>query len=447
MQAAVGVAQLDKLPGFIAARRRNFARLHEGLRDLRGVLRCCPRPRPAPSPSWFGFPMPCGPGAPFEPQRADRATSSRARSPPGCSSPATSSASRPTPTSTYRVVGDLANTDLVMSDAFWIGVYPGPHRRRCSTTWWTPCARGAGAERARGGARGRSRSRAGAHRARSGASSAARGVLITGGTGFVGAWLLEASGGPTTSLDAGVGARGADARPRALHRAAPAPGEARGIRPARGDVRSFDAPGSVHPRDPRRRLGRRGAVRARAARDVRHDRAGHPPHARARCRATGARSVLLHQLGRGLRPPAARTRAHVREDYPGAPDPLDSGQVYGEGKRAAELLGAVHARESGLTASGSRGCSRSSGRTCRSTGTSRSATSSATGWPAGRSPSRATARRSARICTAPTWPSGCGPSCVRGASVPAVQRRLGTGGVDRRGRAAAWPRRSRRACR
>jgi len=123
MQAAVGVAQLDKLPEFIRARRQNFARLADELRDLDHVLQL-PEPTPCAEPSWFGFPLMVRPGAPFtrrdlvrhleDHQIATRLVfgGNLTRQPAYAES-------------TYRVVGDLSVTDRVMRDAFWIGVYPG----------------------------------------------------------------------------------------------------------------------------------------------------------------------------------------------------------------------------------------------------------------------------------------------------------------------------------
>ena len=70
MQAAVGVAQLDKLDGFIAARGRNFRRLHEGLSRPRRSSSSCPRRRPGSDPSWFGFPLVVRAEAPFSRGRA-----------------------------------------------------------------------------------------------------------------------------------------------------------------------------------------------------------------------------------------------------------------------------------------------------------------------------------------------------------------------------------------
>jgi CDP-6-deoxy-D-xylo-4-hexulose-3-dehydrase len=123
MQAAVGVAQLDKLPTFIEARRRNFRRLHEGLRDLEEFF-VLPEATPGSDPSWFGFPVAVRTGAPFTRNDAvafleGRQIATRllfagnlVRQP----------AYRDVP---HRRIGDLANADFVMNHVFWIGVYPG----------------------------------------------------------------------------------------------------------------------------------------------------------------------------------------------------------------------------------------------------------------------------------------------------------------------------------
>jgi len=123
MQAAVGLSQLDHLEDFIAARRRNFALLTAGMKDLEDLF-VLPEATPGTEPSWFGFLLTLREGAPFtrdalvqhlnahkigtrllfagnlirQPYMKDR---------------------------DFRVVGDLANSDRVMRDAFWIGLYPG----------------------------------------------------------------------------------------------------------------------------------------------------------------------------------------------------------------------------------------------------------------------------------------------------------------------------------
>lgn len=122
LQAAAGVAQIAKLPAFIEARRRNFRRLYDGLRDLPDLV--LPSWDPRADVSWFAFPVTVRPEAPFS--RADLVGALEAakiatrvvfagnllRQP----------AYRGIP---RRVVGDLRNTDLVMDRTFFVGVYPG----------------------------------------------------------------------------------------------------------------------------------------------------------------------------------------------------------------------------------------------------------------------------------------------------------------------------------
>jgi len=123
MQAAVGVAQLQKLPGFIEARRRNFRTLHEGLRGLEEFF-ILPEATPESDPSWFGFPLAVRPGARVTRDSVVRFLESRRigtrlmfagnllRQPAYAGVK-------------HRVVGDLANSDFVMNQVFWVGVYPG----------------------------------------------------------------------------------------------------------------------------------------------------------------------------------------------------------------------------------------------------------------------------------------------------------------------------------
>ncbi len=123
MQAAVGVAQLAKLPGFVAARRRNFATLHAGLRHLEEWL-ILPEPTPKSEPSWFGFPIAVRSDAPFHRDdmvKALEASGVATRQLFGANltrQPAYAEVP-------HRRIGDLANSDFAMSNVFWIGVYPG----------------------------------------------------------------------------------------------------------------------------------------------------------------------------------------------------------------------------------------------------------------------------------------------------------------------------------
>ena len=123
MQAAVGVAQLDRLDDFIAARRRNFDTLTTLLKPLENEL-ILPEATPNSEPSWFGFPITlrdtCKTKRDDLTQYLDanrigtrllfggnliRQPYMRGRN--------------------YRVVGDLTNADMVTERTFWIGIYPG----------------------------------------------------------------------------------------------------------------------------------------------------------------------------------------------------------------------------------------------------------------------------------------------------------------------------------
>jgi CDP-6-deoxy-D-xylo-4-hexulose-3-dehydrase len=123
MQAAVGVAQLGKLEGFIARRRANFQKLRDGLRGLEEIL-VLPEATPGTEPSWFGFPIAVREGAPVSRNDVVGHLESRkiaTRLLFGGNmvrQPAYEGA-------TLRIAAPLTNTDFVMNQVFWIGVYPG----------------------------------------------------------------------------------------------------------------------------------------------------------------------------------------------------------------------------------------------------------------------------------------------------------------------------------
>lgn len=126
LQAAIGCAQLEKFPEFVVRRRHNFERLHHALSDTTHKL-ILPEACPDSEPSWFGFLITCRDGIDrnqvvqyverkgvqtrmlfagnlikhpcFDQMRAEKAG--------------------------YRVAGDLQQTDRIMKDTFWVGVYPG----------------------------------------------------------------------------------------------------------------------------------------------------------------------------------------------------------------------------------------------------------------------------------------------------------------------------------
>jgi CDP-6-deoxy-D-xylo-4-hexulose-3-dehydrase len=127
MQAAVGVAQLKKLPAFIAARKQNFAHLKAGLQNKNKNLEdhlVLPEATPNSDPSWFGFPLLLRETAPFSRNALIEFLNGRkigTRQLFGGNlvrQPAYAGLN-------YRVVGDLRTSDRVMNQAFWIGVYPG----------------------------------------------------------------------------------------------------------------------------------------------------------------------------------------------------------------------------------------------------------------------------------------------------------------------------------
>jgi CDP-6-deoxy-D-xylo-4-hexulose-3-dehydrase len=123
LQASVGVAQLKKLPAFIAARKKNFAILKEGLSDLSEVF-VMPEATPNSDPAWFGFPILLRSEAPFGRKDLinyldDRKIGTRLLFGGNLTRQPAYKDVR------YRKVGTLENSDLVMNQLFWIGVFPG----------------------------------------------------------------------------------------------------------------------------------------------------------------------------------------------------------------------------------------------------------------------------------------------------------------------------------
>ena len=123
LAAAVGLAQLDKLPGFITARQVRFEHLRMRLQDLEEFF-LLPEATPGSEPSWFGFPLAVRPTAPFTRNQLVRHLDDH------------KIATRPLFAGNllrqpayqgiaHRVVGKLDNTDFVMERVFWLGVYPG----------------------------------------------------------------------------------------------------------------------------------------------------------------------------------------------------------------------------------------------------------------------------------------------------------------------------------
>lgn len=128
MQAAIGVAQLEKLPEFTARRRENYAYLREALRSIEDIL-IMPQATEGSDPSWFGYLMTVRDGAPVTRDALVGAMEAAkiqtrmlfagniVRQPAFDAMRASGNG--------YRVVGELVNTDRIMNDSFWIGVFPG----------------------------------------------------------------------------------------------------------------------------------------------------------------------------------------------------------------------------------------------------------------------------------------------------------------------------------
>jgi CDP-6-deoxy-D-xylo-4-hexulose-3-dehydrase len=123
MQAAVGVSQLAHLENFIAARRRNFDLLRNGLKSL-GDFFILPEPTPNSEPSWFGFVLTVRESAPFSRDAIVRYLNEHGI---GTRLLFGGNLVRQPYMSgrNFRVHGALNNSDTIMKQTFWIGVYPG----------------------------------------------------------------------------------------------------------------------------------------------------------------------------------------------------------------------------------------------------------------------------------------------------------------------------------
>jgi CDP-6-deoxy-D-xylo-4-hexulose-3-dehydrase len=127
MQAAVGVAQLEKLPAFIEKRKENFVTLYNGLKDLEELF-ILPKATPDSDPSWFGFMITLKDGLKFS--RNDIVEYLESNNIQTRNLFAGNIIRQPifddmVKDIDYKVVGELPNTDKIMNDSFWVGIYPG----------------------------------------------------------------------------------------------------------------------------------------------------------------------------------------------------------------------------------------------------------------------------------------------------------------------------------
>ena len=126
MQAAIGCAQLEKFPEFVKKRRKNFERLLMGLQDVQDKL-ILPVAQPNSNPSWFGFMMTCKEGTEREkvvPYIEKHGVQTRMLFAGNLIKHPCFDELRNRKEG-YRIVGTLKNTDRIMKDTFWVGVYPG----------------------------------------------------------------------------------------------------------------------------------------------------------------------------------------------------------------------------------------------------------------------------------------------------------------------------------
>lgn len=126
MQAAIGCAQLDKLPDFVDKRRENFQYLSKGLSKLTDKL-ILPSPCENANPSWFGYMITCKNGVnknDIVQFLEEHGVQTRMLFAGNLTKQPCFDQMRKSGTG-YRIVNQLENTDRVMEDTFWIGLYPG----------------------------------------------------------------------------------------------------------------------------------------------------------------------------------------------------------------------------------------------------------------------------------------------------------------------------------
>ena len=122
MQAALGLSQLAKVEGFIQKRKDNYNYLKKNLETVEGLW--IAQATPNSDPSWFGFPITLEPKHPVNRENLLRFLDSRKIGTRLLfagniiKQPAYENVD-------FHVVGNLTNTDVVMTRSFWVGVYPG----------------------------------------------------------------------------------------------------------------------------------------------------------------------------------------------------------------------------------------------------------------------------------------------------------------------------------
>ena len=126
MQAAIGCAQIEKFPSFVERRRHNFDRLHNALKEVSDKL-ILPEPCPDSRPSWFGFLITCKEGVDRNhvvQYVESKGVQTRMLFAGNLTKHPCFDQMRESGEG-YRIAGELTNTNRIMEDTFWVGVYPG----------------------------------------------------------------------------------------------------------------------------------------------------------------------------------------------------------------------------------------------------------------------------------------------------------------------------------
>jgi len=128
LQASIGCAQLEKLDNFVKARRNNWQILYDGLKDLEEFF-ILPQPQKNSKPSWFGFMLTVKKNAPFSRDdivrylEQNNIQTRMLFAGNFLRQPAFDQMRRQK--NAYRIICELKNTDIIMNNSFWLGVYPG----------------------------------------------------------------------------------------------------------------------------------------------------------------------------------------------------------------------------------------------------------------------------------------------------------------------------------
>ena len=172
-------------------------------------------------------------------------------------------------------------------------------------------------------------------------------ILITGGTGFFGRWLVESLLHADERLGLGASLVLLSRDPDAFARRAPHLAGSASVTLIGGDVRTFAAPPGPFTHLVHGATDTTGPLNAERPAELLETIIEGTRHTLEIASRSRVSRVLLLSSGAVYgRQPAALT--HVPEDYAGGPDPLDPLQAYAEGKRVAELLGGIHGRDRGL---------------------------------------------------------------------------------------------------